>query len=101
MQHFDAARDMLAALDGFMSGAKLTEKQEELNKAATLAGCFAAAAYEAAPGGGADVHALTRTFLLALIDPADPALDYLRADPKAAAAAREAAARLHQLTKST
>ncbi|KII16299.1 hypothetical protein [Phaeobacter sp. S60] len=95
-----AARVMLGALDGFMSGVDLTDAENEAQKAASLAGCFAAAAYEAAPGGGADVHALTRSFLLALIDPADPALDYLRADPEAGAVARAAAAQLDKITKS-
>ncbi|AUQ62150.1 hypothetical protein [Phaeobacter inhibens] len=69
-----------------------------MQKAASLAGCFAAAAYEAAPSGGADVHALTRSFLLALIDPTDPALDYLRADPAAGAAARDSAAQITKIT---
>lgn len=92
------AHAMLDAVDGFMAGADQTEAQRELEKSASRAGVFAAAAYEAAPKGGTDIHALTRVFLLALIDPTDQALDYLRADPAAGAVAREAAARLHALS---
>lgn len=95
-----SARVMLGTLDGFMSGSSLTDADNEVQKAVSLAGCFAAAAYEAAQGGGADVHALTRSFLLALIDPTDPALDYLRADQAAGAAARDAAAQLNKITQS-
>ncbi len=95
-----AARIMLGALDGFMSGSHLTDAENEAQKAVSIAGSFAAAAYEAAPGGGADVHALTRSFLLALIDPTDPDLDYLRADPAAGATARDAAAQLTKITQS-
>lgn len=83
-----AARAMLEALDAFMGGKELTREHQGLNKAVALAGSFAAAAYEAAPSGGADVHALTRSFLLALIDPACEELDYLRADPASGPRAR-------------
>lgn len=93
-------RTLLDALDAFMSGAPLTIDQNEAQKAAGVAGCFAAVAYESAPSGGPDIHALTRAFLMALIDPLDPSLDYLRADPAAGVAAREAAAQFSKITQS-
>ena len=96
----NAATEALEAYDGFMSGAELTLEQIELQQAVARAGMFAAGAYNAAPTGGNDVHALIRSFLLALIDPACEELDYLRADPAAGPVAREAAARLQELTKS-
>jgi len=99
MDYKETAKEMLAAVDTFMSGAELTEKQRELEKAATTAGAFAAAAFDAyAPRGGGEYHALTRSFLLALVDPSHPDLDYLRADPAAGAAARDAAAQLNKTT---
>lgn len=102
MQHKKAAQDMLNALDAFMGGEDLTEEQRELEKAATAAGTYAAAAYDAhTPKAGGEYHALTRAFLLALIDPTHADLDYLRADPAAGAAAREAAAHLAKITKSS
>lgn len=97
MDYTEAARDMLEAFDGFMAGEELTKAKRELERKVCRAGCFAAEAYERAPSG-ADIAALTRTFLLALIDPMDPALDYLRADPAAGAAARDAATRLDKIT---
>ncbi|MCD9147783.1 hypothetical protein [Pseudophaeobacter flagellatus] len=87
-----AVQDMLDAVDADMSGKKLTEDQRELQKAATAAGAYAAAAYEAhVPKGGGECHALTRSFLLALIDPTHADLDYLRADPASGAAVRKSA----------
>lgn len=98
MEYQKSAADLLAVYDGFMQGAKLTEVQMEMQKSVAIAGCFAAAAYEAAPGGGPDVNALTRSFLMALIDPGDAALDYLRVDPATAAATRDASAQRSKLT---
>jgi hypothetical protein len=95
MNYKDAARDMLEAYDGFMAGEELSEEKRELEKLVCGAGCFAAEAYNRAPDG-ANIGALPRSFLLALLDPTPPELDYLRADPAAGNAARDAAA---QLTK--
>lgn len=101
MQHKKCAQDMLDAVDAFMGGKELTEEQRELEKAATTAGAYAAAAYDAhIPKSGGECHALTRAFLLALIDPAHADLDYLRPDPATGVAAREAAAQLTKITKS-
>ena len=97
MEFRRSAAELLAVYDGFMQGAKLTETQHEMQKAISAAGCFAAAAFEQAPSGGSDLHALTRSFLLALIDPTHPELDYLRADPAAGAVARDAAERLSKI----
>jgi len=99
MQHKKTAKEMLDALDAFMRCERLTDEQRELEKAATTAGAYAAAAYDAhVPRGGGEYHALTRAFLLALIDPTHADLDYLRADPAAGKAARDAAAQLAIIT---
>ena len=89
-----AAKDALDALDGFMGGSKLTPEQIALQERAVKAGAFAAAAYGACqPKGGAEYHALTRAFLVALIDPLHADLDYLRGNPEAGQTARDARAR--------
>lgn len=91
-------QDMLDAVDAFMSGAKLTDDQRELEKAVTTAGAFAVCAYEThAPKSGGECHAMARAFLLALIDPTHPDLDYLRADPSSGLVARDAAAALRAI----
>ena len=100
MTHRTTAAHMLEAYDSFMAGEAISPEQWELQKAATCAGAFAAAAYETAPKGGADISALTRSFLLALIEPANEELDYLRANPATGPAARAAAAQLQELTTS-
>ena len=101
MQHKKVAQGMLDAGDAFMGGRNLTAEQIELERIATIAGAFAAAAYDAhSPKGGGECHALTRAFLLALIDPNHPDLDYLRADPSAGETARNAAAQLAKITES-
>lgn len=83
------ARDALDNYDEFLSGGGISLAAHEVNKALSDAASFAAAAYEKGYGGQA-VHALLRSFLIALIDPSDERLDYLRADPKAGVAARKA-----------
>ena len=86
----NAARKMLDAIDAFMAGEKLTDRQREIQDTVAKAGCYAAAAYDAyAPKGGGEYHAMTRSFLLAIIDPLSPELDYLRSDPSAGAHARQ------------
>lgn len=71
-----AALTMLQTHDAFMSGAPC---DKDLDRHVTLAACFGAAAYEAAPCADSGTHAMLRAFLLALIDPMHPELDYLRA----------------------
>lgn len=89
-QHQNSAQEMLDAVDTFMSGKPLTVQQQELQDVVTKAGCYAAAAYDQHhPKGGGEYYAMTRAFLLALIDPLSPELDYLRAEPSAGATARE------------
>ncbi|MBK5923804.1 hypothetical protein CCR90_08425 [Rhodovulum sulfidophilum] len=84
-----AASEALSALDTYMSGAKISEDEKALYQRVTLAGCFAASAYDAhVPKSGGEGHALIRTFLLALIDPLHADLDYLRGDPASGEAAR-------------
>jgi hypothetical protein len=93
-----AAKEALEALDTFMSGQKITKEQNELQNHVYLAGCYAAAAYEDyAPKSGGEAHAMTRAFLLALIDPSHEDFDYLRSDPAAAAATREARDKLNAI----
>lgn len=85
-----SAKGALKALDGFMSGAEVTAEQKDLESKVTIAGSFAAAAYDHhLPKGGGEYHALTRAFLLALIDPLHPDLDYLRSDPMAGKVLRD------------
>lgn len=93
--------ELLAAYDAFLSGAPITAGGEALARAVSLAACFAAAAYDNATPMGHANHALARSFLLALINPAHPDLDYLRADPATGAAARNAATRLRQIQGET
>ncbi len=52
-----------------------------------VAACFGAGAFMASTDDGAPL-AMARAFLIALIDPLDPALDYLRQDPAAGEKAR-------------
>lgn len=85
------ARHMLETWDYWLSGAPGgRDKKAEADRLVSAA-CFAAQAYcDAMEGIGADgaPGVLLRTFLLALIDPMNPDLDHLRADPAAVAAAR-------------
>lgn len=75
----DTARQMLAAHDLFMSGAGVTPAQKADADRLVLPACFAAEAYDRLGGGEDGTMALLRAFLLAVIDPASPELDYLRA----------------------
>lgn len=85
------AKALLHNHDAFMAGQPC---DEAIEKRLSSAACFAAAAYDAAPMEDAAPAALTRAFLLALIDPLHPDLDYLRADPEAGAKARESTTKL-------
>jgi hypothetical protein len=95
----EALRGMLAAYDGYMAGEKITAEQHETETTVARAASFAAAAYERGMPGGQNVHALARSFLLALIDPDHPDLDYLRIDPATGQTARDAADALRALIK--
>ncbi len=91
LNHLEAAAEMLDAIDKFMSGKPLTGEQSELQDRVFKAGIYAAAAYDAhMPKSGGEGYTLTRTFLMALIDPLNEDLDYLRRDPAACAPARDA-----------
>ncbi len=81
----DAARTILTTYDAHMAGGQ-SVPDEVANRIARGA-AFGAAAYEVGMSGGQDVHALLRATLLGIIDPADPALDYLRAGNQRAEAA--------------
>lgn len=78
------AKDALAQLDSLLAGGPDTETTSSIITAAI----FAAAAYEASVDGGQNTIALLRAFLIALHDPLDPRLDYLRATPDAGQTAR-------------
>lgn len=90
LKHLESANEMLAAVDAFMKGERLTAEQFELQQRAFTAGIYAAAAYDAhVPKTGGEGYALTRAFLMALIDPLSEDLDYLRSNPAAGAQARD------------
>jgi hypothetical protein len=100
IDHKACAAAMLEAIDTFMSGAPMTAEQLEVEKSVVQAGAFAAAAYDQyAPRGGGEYHALTRAFLLALMNPAHPDLDYLRAAPKSGEVARLASSDLETIAQ--
>ena len=82
--------EMLNAVDAFMGGEGITDEQKALNDRVQRAGVYAYKACELCPlDVGGEIHALTRTFLLALIDPLDPELDYLCPSDTARNEARE------------
>ncbi|MCT4611317.1 MAG: hypothetical protein N4A70_19175 [Pelagimonas sp.] len=82
-----AAKTLLAAEESFLSGGPATEQFLSMS----IAACFAAQAYEKGFGDQA-ISSMARTFLIALIDPMDERLDYLRADPVSGEAVRQARA---------
>ena len=94
----EAAKGWLADYDGFMAGKDASPEARERIISLTTAATFAGAAYERG-AGGSEGHALLRSFLIALIDPTQDALDYLRADPAAGQAARDADAALRALSQ--
>lgn len=71
-----AATMMLELHDGFLAGRDVDMADA---KTIGLASAFAAQAYAVCPHRDAAPSAMTRAFLLALIDPMHPDLDYLRA----------------------
>lgn len=94
-----AAAELLKSYDDFLSGAQMDGESLEREKAVSRAMCFAAEAYEQGHGYQA-IHALGRSFLLALVDPAHPDLDHLRADPKSGEIARLMNADLQTIVES-
>jgi hypothetical protein len=97
MTRRDDLTALLAAYDKFMAGDKMTDAEMEAFRAVAAASAFAAAAYDDATPYSHAAHVLARSFLIALIDPCDPQLDYLRSDPGAGAVAREASTHLSAL----
>lgn len=72
----EAAQMMLEIHDGFMAGRDVDMTDA---KTLALASAFGAQAFAVCPMHDAAPSAMTRAFLLALIDPMHPDLDYLRA----------------------
>lgn len=91
--HATAAKEFLDSYDAFLAAMEMDDADMERFHAVCNAINFGAAAYEAGNGHQA-AHAMGRSFLLALIDPSHPELDYLRADPSSGEVARMAAADL-------
>lgn len=90
---FMTPAQMLDVRDRQLSAEPISDVQRLAADQIALAGSFAAEAFERYPlcDGGA-VAALTRSFLLALIDPLHPDLDYLRRRPDLSDQARAARA---------
>ncbi|WP_353144899.1 hypothetical protein [Paracoccus sp. (in: a-proteobacteria)] len=84
--------ELLALHDKFMSGGGVTDDEKAAADHIALSAAFGSAAYEAAMDADRGTHAMLRAFLLALVDPMHPDLDYLRRNPEAALAAREGGA---------
>lgn len=90
---------LLAAYDAFMRGDKLSPEQNELQRKVMLAGAFAARAYQMGHCEGQATHALTRSFLIALMDENSEELDYLRQCPSAGEVARQANDQLQRIAR--
>lgn len=72
----DAAAALLAVHDDFLAGRDVDRALADKLHRATI---FGAAAYDACPMADAATAVMVRAFLIALIDPMNPQLDYLRA----------------------
>lgn len=94
-----AAAELLKSHDDFLRAAPMDDESLERSKAVSRAISFAVEAYDRGHGHQA-MHAMGRAFLLALIDPAHPDLDYLRADPKSGEIARLMNADLQTIVQS-
>lgn len=92
-------QQLIEAYDASMSGQGASDVQRERAMMVATAAAYAAQAYEMRICDGQGAHALARSFLLALIDPTHPELDYLRGDPAAGKVARDANAKLAALAK--
>lgn len=82
------AGDLLALQTRAMSGGGVTEAERQIADGILLAAIFAAEAYDRQTVQEDATVALMRAFLKALVDPLSSDLDYLRADPASAEAAR-------------
>lgn len=94
-----APSELLDAYDAFMRGGFIAQGGEAMARAVALASSFAAAAYEDASPASHAQHALARSFLLALVNPAHPDLDYLRGDPSTGKTVRDAMIALDGIAK--
>lgn len=74
-----------ALMDALEGGATTKDQRKRIIGAA----CFVAMAYERSLALEAAPVAFALAFLKAIVDPLDPELDFLRADPASGAAARE------------
>ena len=100
IDHVAPAKALLDSYDAFLAAMEMDDADMERFNAVCAAINFGAAAYEAGHGHQAG-HAMGRAFLLALIDPSHPDLDYLRANPKSGEVARLAAADLAAIVDDT
>ena len=76
-------KEALDTYDAFLRGDQLTPSQSQLANRVAVAAAFGAAAYERGIDADQGAHAMIRSTLRALIDPAHPDLDYLRANAQA------------------
>jgi len=81
-------QQLLETYDKFMAAEPITDAEKQVSDAVAVAACFGVSAYEAGMNAHHGTHAMLRSFLLALIDPLHPDLDYLRADPASGAVER-------------
>jgi len=99
-EYAKAAKELLASYDAFLAAMEMDAADMERFNSVCAAISFGSAAYEAGHGHQAG-HAMGRAFLLALIDPSRPELDYLRASPESGEVARLAAADLAVIVSDT
>ena len=85
--HKKAAQELLDSYDAFMAAEDMDAERMEHCNAVCAAISFGAAAFVRGMGCQAG-HAMGRAFLLALIDPLHPDLDYLRESPESGEVAR-------------
>lgn len=93
------AAELLKSHDDFLRAAPMDRESLERSSAVARAISFGAEAYDRGHGHQA-MHAMGRAFLLALVDPAHPDLDYLRADPRSGEIARLMNADLQTIVES-
>lgn len=79
---------MLDLYDRFMTGAGITKAERKQVNHIARAASFGATAYQMRMDDDRGTHVMMRSILVALMDWMHPDLDYLRADPEAAALAR-------------
>ena len=84
----EGIRQLLDADRAFMDAEPLTEAQRALSRHVAMASAYGSAAFMAGIDQDQGTHAMMRALLTALLDPLDPELDCLRADPTAGEKAR-------------